>query len=68
MKRLFSEIKQIVREAVCEHEYLYSEQSEPHKGREYFGCGHCGGAWVGVPERERPYRISMHFVGRRPWL
>jgi len=25
----------------CAHEWEYSEQSEPHKGREYFACTKC---------------------------
>lgn len=25
----------------CDHEWEYSDQSEPHKGREYFACRKC---------------------------
>lgn len=28
-------------QATCEHEWEYSDQSEPHNGREYFACRKC---------------------------
>ena len=31
----------------CEHEYTYEDQqSEPHKGHDYYYCPKCKGCWV----------------------
>ena len=32
------------------HEWEYSDQSEPHKGREYYVCRECGTTLVTDPE------------------
>lgn len=32
------------------HEWEYSDQSEPHKGREYYACRGCGTVLVTDPE------------------
>ncbi len=37
----------------CEHEYEWEEQqSEPHKGHDYYYCPKCGNSWKYDPETD----------------
>lgn len=41
----------------CEHEYTYDDQqSEPHKGHDYYYCPKCQGCWV-LSENEKLVEI-----------